>query len=160
MIAGGGLLALLVIIIVAATRGHGGATKTPADAALAQARDTGDPVATSVARASDLYANGDLDSAQLAFLAGKIYFAELYWTDGLKNFRDAIHLDSGYRTDAELIKIALRGFITTPDTDSRLEEFLRVDIGDAVKPFLEETARDNPNSIVRARAAAELRRIH
>jgi serine/threonine-protein kinase len=177
MIAGGGLV-LLVIIIIAATRGGSGAAAKPiADAAVAQVGDApaGDPVAVSLARASDLYANGDLepalqvalrarrdhpDSAQLAFLAGKIYFAKLYWTDGLKQFRDAIRLDPGYRTDTELIKIALRGFITTPDTDSRLEEFLRVDIGEPVRPLLEETARDNPNSTVRARAAAELRRLH
>ena len=173
---GGGVL-LLIIIIVAA-RGGGHTKHAIADAAVAQAKPdapAGDPVATSLARASDLYASGDLepaldvalkgrrqhpDNAQLAFLTGKIYFAKLFWSDGLKNLRDAIRLDAGYRTDPELIKIALRGFITTPDTDSRLEEFLRLDLGEVVKPYLEETARENPNGTVRARAAAELRRMH
>src|SRR5262249_32829155 len=99
------------------------------------------------------------DSAGLAFVTGKLYFSKLYWTDGIKNFRDAIRLDSSYRTDPEVIKVALRGFITTPYLDDRLEGFLREDIGTAAVPYLEETARDHPNPAIRARAASELKRI-
>jgi serine/threonine-protein kinase len=175
MVAGGGLV-LLVIIIVAATRG-GASAKAVTDAAVAQAHadaSPSDPVAPALARASDLYSNGELESAldvvakarrqhpesaQLAFLAGKIYFGKLWWSDGIKGFRDAIKLDPGYRNDSELAKIVLRGFITTPDTDSRIEEFLRQDIGEAARPLLEETAKAHPNAAIRARAAAELRRF-
>ncbi len=99
------------------------------------------------------------DSAPLAFVAGKLYFNKLYWTDGLKAFRDAIRLQPDYRTDPQLIKTVLRGFITTPYVDDRIETFLREDIGTAAVPYLEETERDHPNPTIRQRAAAELRRI-
>ncbi|HEY6035968.1 MAG TPA: protein kinase [Kofleriaceae bacterium] len=175
---GGGALVLLIIIIVAATRGGGSTAQKPAPVAAGSAHphpdaSSTDPVAPALARASDLYANGDLepaldvvtkarrahpDSAQLAFLGGKIYFAKLWWTDGVKAFRDAIRLDPAYRSDPELVKIALRGFITTPDADPRIEELLR-DLGDAAKPALEETAKSHPNAAIRARAAAELHRL-
>ncbi|HET9993466.1 MAG TPA: hypothetical protein VFQ65_33245, partial [Kofleriaceae bacterium] len=134
-----------------------------------------DPVAPALARASDLYANGDLEpaldvvtkarrthpeSAQLAYLGGKIYFAKLWWTDGVKSFHDAIRLDPAYRSDPELLKIVIRGFITTPDTDPRIEELIREDLGDAAKPALEETAKSHPNATIRSRATAELHRLH
>src|SRR6185312_15677564 len=134
---GAGALTLLIIIIVAAVKSGGGATQ-PAPVASGSGHahpdaSSIDPVAPALARASDLYANGDLEpahdvvtkarrahpeSAQLAFLDGKIYFAKLWWTDGAKAFRDAMRLDPAYRSDPELVKIVIRGFITTPDTDS------------------------------------------
>jgi serine/threonine-protein kinase len=174
-----GGVVLLIIIIVAATR-SGPVTAKPAPVAGGSAQvhadaSSTDPVAPALARASDLYANGDLepaldvvtkarrthpDSAQLAYLDGKIYFAKLWWTDGVKAFRDAIRLDPAYRTDPELVKIVIRGFITTPDTDSRIEELIREDLGDAAKPALEETAKSHPNATIRSRAAAELHRLH
>jgi len=175
---GGGALVLLLLIIVAATRGGGSASQKPAPVAAGSAHphpdaSSTDPVAPALARASDLYANGDLEpaldvvtkarrahpeSAQLAFLGGKIYFAKLWFTDGVKAFRDAIRLDPAYRSDPELVKTAIRGFITTPDADPRIEELLR-DLGDAAKPALEETAKSHPNATIRARAAAELHRL-
>jgi eukaryotic-like serine/threonine-protein kinase len=176
---GSGGLVLLIIIIVAATRsGPSPAKPAPVAAGSAHAHvdaSSIDPVAPALARASDLYANGDLEpaldvvtkarrahpeSAQLAYLDGKIYFAKLWWTDGVKAFRDAIHLDPAYRTDPELVKIVIRGFITTPDPDSRIEELIREDLGDAAKPALEETAKSHPNATIRSRAAAELHRLH
>jgi len=178
LLAGGGL-ALVVIILIAVAKSGGSSSAKPVAAAgsaqlHADASST-DPVAPALSRASDLYANGDLEpaldvvlkarrqhpeSAQLAFLAGKIYFAKLWWTDGIKSFRDAIRLDPAYRSDPELVKIAIRGFITTPDSDSRIEEFLQKDLGDAVKDALEETSKSHPSAAIRARAAAELRRFH
>jgi serine/threonine protein kinase len=178
LLIGGGALALVLIAIVAA---KSGSTTKPAPVVatgsaaivVVDARPT-DPVAPALARASDLYANGDLEpaldvvtkarrqhpeSAQLAFLDGKIYFAKLWWTDGVKAFRDAIRLDGAYRNDPELLKIVLRGFVTTPDTDSRIEEFITEELGDAAKPGLAETAKDHPSATIRSRAAAELRRL-
>jgi hypothetical protein len=52
----------------------------------------------------------------------------------------------------------LKGFNTTPRYDSALASFLRDTIGEAAKPFLEETAAGHPNPGIRARAASELRR--
>ena len=98
------------------------------------------------------------DDARLAYLAGKLFFEKYYWTDGMRMFRDAIRLEPSYRTDRELIRTVLRGFITTPRADAALAAFLREDIGEAAKPYLEETVADHHTPAVRARAAAELRR--
>ncbi|MEO6774921.1 MAG: hypothetical protein ABI467_18275, partial [Kofleriaceae bacterium] len=178
LLLGGGALVVL-IVIVAATRG-GGATG-PAVAATAGSAhvvpvvaSATDPVAPALARASDLFANGDLEpaldvvtkarrahpeSAQLAYLDGKIYFAKLWWSDGVKAFRDAIHLDPAYGTDPELVKTVIRGFITTPEPDPKIEEFIRQDLRGAARSALEDTAKSHPNAAIRSRAAAELHRI-
>ena len=97
------------------------------------------------------------DSAALAFDAGKLYFGKLWWTDGIKSFRDAIRLDAAYRTDPALIDIVVRGFATTPEYDDRLGGFL-AELGSATEPALDELARNHANPRVRARAAAQLRR--
>jgi hypothetical protein len=132
-----------------------------------------DPGREIAARATELAAQGDREaaldliaksrrqhpgSAALAYAAGRILFSKFYWTDGLKSFRDAIRLDPSYRTDRELIKAVLRGFITTPGYNDELAAFLRDEIGAATRPYLEETARDHPNPAIRSRAANELRR--
>ena len=97
-------------------------------------------------------------NADMAYLAGKAYFAKLYWNDGLRAFRDAIRLDPAFRNDAELIKTVLAGFITTPSVNRDLATFLRDDIGAAAEPYLAETASDHPNANLRKRAADELKR--
>ena len=177
-IAGGGLIALIVIIAIVASRGgdkEKQVAQTTSDAAgrTDPTNEKGDPVGDVLSRANEYVANGrreaalDLlvgarktfpDDARIAYLAGKVYFAKLWWNDGLKQFRDAVRLDPSYKTDPELIKIVLKGFNTTPRYDSGLASFLRDTIGDAAKPFLEETANSHPNASIRARAASELRR--
>ena len=97
-------------------------------------------------------------NATLAYMAGKLYFGKLYWTAGLKAFHEAIAADPTYRGDPELIKYVLRGFITTPSYNAELATFLRVEIGAAAQPFLQEAADSHPNAAIRARAAAELKR--
>jgi tetratricopeptide (TPR) repeat protein len=131
-----------------------------------------DPTAGTLAAADELVAAGKLDAAldvivkarrdhadqaALPFAAGKIYFAKMWWADGIKSFRDAIRLDPSYRADPELIRIAIRGFIMTPGYDEHLGAFL-AELGAAAQPALDETARTHPNPQVRARAAAQLRR--
>jgi serine/threonine-protein kinase len=166
--------------IAAATRAHRDApppapVAAPADGsavAVAPVDAPADPSASARAAADALVAAGKLDAAldvlakarrahpdaaSLPFAAGKIYFARYWWTDGIKSFRDAIRLDPGYRTNPELIRTAIRGFITTPQYDDRLGDFL-AELGPAAVPALEETAHTHPNPQVRARAAAELRR--
>jgi serine/threonine protein kinase len=176
-IGGGGLLVVLLCIAVIANRGNARST-TASDAALAagsgdHTQPPGDPAGAILTRATDLMANGEREAAidllsksrtsyptnaEIPYLAGKLYFAKLWWTDGLRSFRDAIRLDPRFRTDPELIKIALKGFITTPSYNDEIANFLRNDIGAVAQPFLEETSRDHPNAAVRARATAELRR--
>jgi serine/threonine-protein kinase len=180
LIAGGGLLG--VILLIAILAGGGGSSKstsTPARDA-ASGHPAPDPAPSAdllpgiLADANDRVASGDREgalssllrarrdypeSAAVPLLLGRIYFSKLYWTDGIKNFRDAIHLDPSLRSDPELIKAALRGFITTPSVERELETFLREDIGAAAVPYLEETARDHPNPTIRSRAAAELKRL-
>jgi serine/threonine-protein kinase len=132
-----------------------------------------DPSRELIARADDLVAQGDKDAAldllnrarrqspdnaALAYATGKIYFSKYYWTEGLRNFRDVLRSDPAYRTDPELIKIVLRGFLITPSYNDDLASFLRDDIGAAAQPLLEETARDHPSAATRSRAASELRR--
>jgi serine/threonine-protein kinase len=176
-ILGGALVAAIVLIAVIAGGGHKKTSKAVADAPVAAGSDVAptDQVPAVLARANDLEQGGDPeaalsvltkarkqypDSAQLAAAAGKLYFGKLWFSDGVKQFRDALRLDPSLRQDADIIKTALRGFITTPDVDDRIEAFLREDIGAAARPYLEETAKTHPNKQIRARAQAELRRIH
>jgi eukaryotic-like serine/threonine-protein kinase len=168
--------ALALIGVVAAIASGGGRHAVATDAApivVAAPPDGPDPSDDVLARAHALVADGDsdgaihlLDSARhtfpdravISFELGKLYFARLWWRDGLDAFRTAIHADPGFRTDPDLIKTVLRGFITTPDTDEGLARFLRSDIGDAAIPYLQETAQSHPSEKVRARAAALLER--
>ena len=162
----GGAAAALVLSGGASSSGDGGS-------ASPNRGDPGDPGRDIAQRATQMAAQGEREaaldllvrsrkqypsSAPLAYAAGRILFSKFYWTDGLKSFRDAIRNDPHYRTDPELIKTVLRGFITTPGYNDELAAFLRDDIGSAAQPFLEETARDHPNPAIRSRAANELRR--
>ncbi len=132
-----------------------------------------DPVADLVTRATELASNGRRQDAidtllkarktygkdaRLPYTLAKLYLDKMWWADGLKQARDALALDPQLRSDADLIKLALRGFNTTKSYDWTLARFLRVDIGDAAKPYMEDTAKNHPNPIVRSRATAELRR--
>ena len=159
-------------VAILAPHGAAPAPSAPPAAPGAAARRP-DPGHNVIARANELVAQGDKeaaldllnrsrrqspDSAGLAYAAGRIYFSKFYWSEGLRNFRDAIRNDPTYRSDPELIKTVLRGFLSTPSYNDDLASFLRDDIGSAVAPLLEETARDHPNAALRSRAAAELRR--
>jgi len=169
------IAAIVVAVLVAAGIAvavvglRGGRAQPPATGAARSA----DPAGDVIAHASELAAQGDKDgaldllararkqtpdSAGLPYAAGRIYFSKYYWSEGLKSFRDAIKLDAGYRSDPELIKTVLRGFVTTPSYNEDLASFLHDDIGAAARPMLEETARDHPTPAIRTRAANELRR--
>ena len=128
-----------------------------------------DPVIQLVARARSMRREAGIDlltkarktypeDARIPYEASKLYLEKMWWADGLKQARAAIALDAAYRSDAELIKLVLTGFNTTASYDSMLARFLREDIGPAAKPFMERTAQGHPNTIVRKRAAAELKR--
>jgi tetratricopeptide (TPR) repeat protein len=179
VLAGVLVLAAAIYAIVVAT-GESNATSPQGrrDAALAVALPAApddapaDPTAAVRAEADELVTAGKLeaaldvlakarrrypDRAVLPYEAGKLYFAKLWWVDGIKSFRDAIKLDPSYRTDPDLIKLAIRGFVTTPQYDERLGAFVS-ELGDAAREALDETARTHPNPQVRARAAEQLQR--
>jgi eukaryotic-like serine/threonine-protein kinase len=146
----------------------------PAPAAPTRTTDS-DPVDHVIVRAQELAAAGRREAAldllldarktysrdgRLPYHVSILYLEKMWWADGLKQARAAIDLDPAFRTDPELIRLVLKGFNTTKSYDWTLAKFLREDIGDAAKPFLEETASGHPNPIVRKRAAAELKRYH
>jgi len=178
-IAGLAVLALVVVIAIVASGGGkakpqlGSGSTKPTPHGPGSSTPEGDPASEIISRANDLLADGhreaalDMltaarksypDDARLAYQTGQILFAKLFWTDGLKQLRDAVRLDASYRDDPELIKTVLRGFNTTPRYNDDLADFLHDVIGPAAKPFLEETATGHPNPTIRARAADELRR--
>jgi serine/threonine-protein kinase len=178
MIAGGGLFALILIIAFASGGGdskkktatkpepsagsgseviemepEGGQASAVADKAKAMLdSEDYDGAVRTLRAARKRYP----DNAEIAFLAGKAYFGQLYWTDGIDSFRAAIKLDASYRENPELIKTVLKGFLTTPDVDDRITSFMRRDIGLPMKKYLEETAEKHPNKALRARARTEL----
>ena len=175
LIAGGGVLVLVLVIALVA----GGSKKqdapakheTGSAAAVVKDEPTDDPLPKIVERGKAMIESQQYEeaanmlkaarkshpeSAELAFLAGKAYFGELWWSDGVDNFRDAIKLDDSYRNNPDLLKTVLKGFLTTPDLDGRIVEFMRRDLGAAMRPYLEETADKHPKKAMRARARAEL----
>jgi serine/threonine-protein kinase len=173
MIAGGGLVGLVLIIVIA-TGGDSSkkpdAPKTGSGSAVVAEEPKVDPIPQIIERANGQLASEDYedavatlkrarkaypDSAELAFLSGRANFGRLWWTDGVADFRAAIELDAGYKDNPELLKAVLKGFITTPDVDSRIVAFMR-EIGPPLRPYLEETAEKHPKKAIRARARAEL----
>jgi serine/threonine-protein kinase len=173
----GGLALVGLVAMLASSAPHEAPPRDAAPVAVASAAppDAADPSVDVVARAQALAEAGDTDGAialldagrktypdagGLPFEMGRLYFARLWWRDGLEAFRAAIRVDATYRTDPDLIKTVLRGFITTPDTDEGLSRFLLVDIGPPAIPYLQETAQSHPSQKVRARAAALLARFN
>ena len=172
MIGAGGLVAVIVIIAIVAG-GHGNkadATKATGSGSAVVDEPKSDPVPKVIERANALIASEDYDeavsvlkrarkanpdNAELAFLSGKANFGRLWWSDGIDDFRDAIRIDGSYKDNPELLKTVLKGFITTPDVDDRIVDFMR-EIGPPMRPYLEETAEKHPKKAIRARARAEL----
>jgi serine/threonine protein kinase len=176
MIGGGALLLVIILIAVIAGGGHkksSGSAKGSASKAV-PTEIPRDDIAPLLDRANKLIAADDPDgavdtlstarksnpdNAQLALALGRAYFAKLWWTEGVKNFRDAIRLDPELRSDPEMLKAVLKGFLTTPDVDDRIADFM-LEVGDPMKAYLQETADTHPNKQLRARAKNELRRYH
>jgi len=143
-------------------------------AAATQAPSVEDPVADLIVRAEGIAAGGgrlkpaiDMlakarktypQDPRIPFHAGLLYLDKMYFADGLPLVRAAIALDPAYRSDDTLIKLLVRGFNATASYDGTIARFLRDDVGEAAKPYLEDTAKHHPNPIVRNRATAELRR--
>ncbi len=182
IIGAGGLFAVIVLIALVAggdssktkdKASAGGGAKGSGSAAVVvpDPEPAVDPVPTIIEKATALMGREDYDaaasllkrarkqhpgSAEIAFLAGKAYFNQLWWSDGVDSFRDAIRLDPSYKENPELLKLVLKGFLTTPDVDNRIVGFMRNDIGLPMRTYLEETAAKHPKKALRMRATAEL----
>jgi serine/threonine-protein kinase len=174
MIAGGGLLVVILVIAIVAGGGSkkGSTTKGPdGKPVLVPQKPAADDIASIIERGNQLIASDEAeeavdllsnarksspDNAQLALALGRAYFAKLWWSEGVKNFRDAVRLDPELKTDPEMLKAVLKGFLTTPSVDDRIADFM-LELGDPMKAYLQETAETHPNKQLRARAKAELR---
>ncbi|HEY5936863.1 MAG TPA: serine/threonine-protein kinase [Kofleriaceae bacterium] len=181
-IAGGGTLLVIIIIAIVASASGGKQTiarVTLADGGVivvgsgsAPTTSPADAVSGVLVAAEELLVRGKREQAlqlivasrgpypadaRLAAEAGKLYFQKMWWTEGLKQLRDAVRLDPTYTTDVELIKVVLKGF-NTAQSYGEIARFLRESIGPMAKQFLQETAKSHTNPGVRARAAAELKR--
>ena len=144
------------------------------DAAVALPVDAApDPVSEIITHAEQLAAAGKLelaldrvldarkrypDRAALAALAGKLFFAKLWWNDGLASYRAAFVLDPALRRDPQIAAAAVRAFTTTPAYDHRLAQFV-LELGATTAPILDEVVRSHPNPQKRARAAALRKRL-
>ncbi len=164
------LVAILVVVVVASGGGgRSGRSITGGEIEMGAERVGG--VETVLGRVKQLAASGDTDAAidalvkarkrfgddaRLPYEAGKLYFAKLWWTDGIASFRTAIAIDPAMAGDPTLIKTVLKGYLTTPSVNRELAEFLREDLGEHATPYLDETARDHPSADKRARAQAWL----
>jgi eukaryotic-like serine/threonine-protein kinase len=159
------------VVVLAIKLGSAPSANAPQDATVPVVKE--DPIAPILAKAAELAGakKGDegIDlltssrktypkDARLPYQAGRLYFAKFWWSDGLAQFHDAIKIDPQYRTDPELIKTVLAGFNSTKRLNEDMANFLHDEIGQPAKPFLQETANDHPSPMIRARAAAELRR--
>jgi tetratricopeptide (TPR) repeat protein len=175
-IAGGAVVVLIIIIALVASGGSkksGSTAKGSGGKGLVIPQNpVADDVAPIIERANKAIAADDPqeavdilsdarksnpDNPQLALALGRAYFAKLWWSEGVKNFRDAVRLDPELKSDPEMLKAVLKGFLTTPDVDDRIADFM-LEIGDPMKAYLQETADKHPNKQLRARAKAELRR--
>ena len=102
------------------------------------------------------------ENAQLAFLAAaRSTSRSCGGPTGIKSFRDAIRLDPGYRSDPELAKIAARGFITTPDTNSQLAELpAQDDLGDVREAGARGCGEDASDARDQSAARHGRQRVH
>ena len=174
LIAGGAVLGLILIIAIVAGGGDSkpATTKGPdGKPVVVPQPPSSDEVASLIERANQAIASDDPEeavdilskarksspeNAQLALALGRAYFAKLWWSEGVKNFRDAVRLDPELKSDPEMLKALLKGFLTTPSVDDRIADFM-LELGDPMKAYLQETAQTHPNKQLRARAKAELK---
>jgi len=149
---------------------------TPPDAAVVVTVDAAmvvdapappSPIDAIVAKAKQLAADGKVvaafnqlrharqiypESAQLPLLAGKLAMKQLYFPEGILQFRAAIKLDPEVRKDPELVAAAVHAFTFTPALDPELARFV-TELGESAWPELDKVAASHPNQAIRARAA-------
>jgi tetratricopeptide (TPR) repeat protein len=100
----------------------------------------------------------DPDNAEIHYLLGKALLYEGWVKDGLDAFRDAIALDPGYRSHADLIEHAAAG-LGSDSEHFAVSRFLIRDIGAAARPALENIAAHHDHEEVRERANRALSQL-
>ncbi len=97
-------------------------------------------------------------NGEIPYLAGTLYFEKMWWTDGLKMFREALRIDPYYATNGDFIKTLVKGFATTPSYNDDIARFLRDQIGSPAEAYLDEVATTHANPDIRKRATNELKK--
>ncbi len=93
---------------------------------------------------------------EIAALQAQLLFERRWWSEGAAAYRTALQGDPSQAENPVLLGHLIEG-LQSSRFHPRASAMLR-EIGEPAKPLLENAARDNPSSSVRARAAALLRR--
>ena len=91
------------------------------------------------------------DNADASYLLAMIYFDNRRWPDGLAAAQIAVRKNPALKSDADLIKGAIRSLVSDRGYD-RSQAFLR-SLGQPATPFIKEAAARDPSPKVRERAA-------
>ncbi len=137
--------------------------------------DPEDPAGAALIHAAERVSAHDVDGAlevladahrkfvanpDIPYMAGRLQIAKGQYTQGLASLRTAIHLFGGYADDPELAKIVVEAFMSTPSRHADLARFIHDDLGHAAIPQLTASRDHAATPALRARAAAELKRLH
>jgi len=94
-------------------------------------------------------------NAELAYLEGNAFCGQMWWSEALASYRDAIRLDSQYREDRRLINNMI-GALMSSSFHDKGARFLRDEIGAPAVPLLDDASREAESTATRKRAAALL----
>jgi eukaryotic-like serine/threonine-protein kinase len=94
-------------------------------------------------------------NAELAYLEGNAFSGQMWWSEALSSYRDAIRLDSRYREDPRLINNMI-GALMSSSFHHKGGRFLRDEIGAPAVPLLDDASREAESTTTRKRAAALL----
>jgi len=95
-------------------------------------------------------------NAELAYREGNAFSANMWWSEALASYREAIRLDSHYREDPRLINNMI-GALMSSSFHNKGARFLRDEIGAPAIPLLEAASRKAESTTTRKRAAELLR---
>lgn len=91
-------------------------------------------------------------SAYVPYLLGNLYFDRMWWTDGIKSYREAIRRNRVYRKKVTLNKNLIRALGSNKTRGKAAWTFQNL-IGRAALPHLRRAAKADKNRLVRLRAA-------
>lgn len=96
-------------------------------------------------------------NAYIPYLMGNLYFDKRWWSEGMKAYAAAIHVNPAYRRKRKIIKDlidALGGRRTEAEAASMIQKSGRSSL-----PYLRAAAKKHHSTRVRQRAASLARRI-
>jgi eukaryotic-like serine/threonine-protein kinase len=91
-------------------------------------------------------------NAELAYLEGNAFSGQMWWSEALASYRDAIRLNSQYREDPRLINNMI-GALMSSSFHHKGARFLRDEIGAPAVPLLDGASREAESTTTRRRAA-------